>query len=115
MKHAYLLATDVAARGLDFPAVDWVIQVDCPEDPETYIHRVGRTARYDSKGQGLLFLLPSEKEGMIKALETKGIRPEQITPRESKTMSIQEKLQNFAFQSHELKYMGQKVSLAIIS
>lgn len=108
MKHAYLLATDVAARGLDFPAVDWVIQVDCPEDSETYIHRVGRTARYDSKGQGLLLLLPSEEGGMVKALAMKGITPERIKPKESKMTSIQEKLQSFAFQSHELKYMGQK-------
>lgn len=36
---AILLATDLAARGLDFPKVDWVLQLDCPEDPQTYIHR----------------------------------------------------------------------------
>jgi hypothetical protein len=42
---ACLFATDVAARGLDFPNVDWVVQVDCPEDVPTYVHRVGRTAR----------------------------------------------------------------------
>ncbi|KAF8309942.1 P-loop containing nucleoside triphosphate hydrolase protein [Cantharellus anzutake] len=108
VKHAYLFATDVAARGLDFPAVDWVIQVDCPEDAETYIHRVGRTARYKNKGQGLLFLLPSEEEGMLKALKKKDIAPEKIIPRESKTMSIKDKLQIFAFESHELKYLGQK-------
>ncbi len=47
MKHAVLLATDIAARGLDFPAVDWVLQADAPEDVDTYIHRVGRTARYE--------------------------------------------------------------------
>ena len=41
-----LFATDIAARGLDFPTVDWVLQVDCPEDVPAYIHRVGRTARY---------------------------------------------------------------------
>ncbi len=42
---ACLFATDIAARGLDFPGVDWVVQVDCPEDVATYVHRVGRTAR----------------------------------------------------------------------
>jgi ATP-dependent RNA helicase DDX10/DBP4 len=41
-----MFATDVAARGLDFKGVEWVLQMDCPEDVETYIHRVGRTARY---------------------------------------------------------------------
>ena len=41
-----LFATDIAARGLDFPTVEWVVQADCPEDVASYIHRVGRTARY---------------------------------------------------------------------
>lgn len=59
-KNAVLFSTDISARGIDFPAVDWVIQVDCPEDVATYIHRVGRTARYKSKGNALLFLLTSE-------------------------------------------------------
>ena len=59
-KQAVLLATDIASRGVDFPAVDWVIQFDCPEDLDTYIHRVGRTARHKSKGNALMFLLPSE-------------------------------------------------------
>ncbi|MEM1010444.1 MAG: DEAD/DEAH box helicase, partial [Myxococcota bacterium] len=48
-KFAVLFATDVAARGLDFPNVDWVVQVDAPEDLDQYIHRAGRTARYKSK------------------------------------------------------------------
>lgn len=46
-KSACMFATDIAARGLDFPDVDWVIQVDAPEDNAMYIHRVGRTARFD--------------------------------------------------------------------
>lgn len=57
-----LFATDIASRGIDFPSVDWVIQFDCPEDVNTYIHRVGRTARYKSKGNAILFLLESEKK-----------------------------------------------------
>ena len=68
-KHAVLFATDLAARELDFAAVDWVVHVGTPEDEETYIHRVGRTARYESKGKALLFLLPSEEVGMKAALK----------------------------------------------
>ncbi|XP_078437017.1 DEA(D/H)-box RNA helicase family protein isoform X2 [Wolffia australiana] len=65
-KRACLFSTDVASRGLDFPAVDWVIQVDCPEDIAAYIHRVGRTARFSSKGKSILFYSPSEKEMITK-------------------------------------------------
>ncbi len=55
-----LFATDIASRGVDFPAVDWVVQYDVAEDVDTYIHRVGRTARYKAKGNALLFLTPAE-------------------------------------------------------
>ena len=55
-----LFATDLASRGVDFPAIDWVIQLDPPEDISQYIHRAGRTARYKSDGNSVLFV--SEKE-----------------------------------------------------
>ncbi|CAM9806181.1 unnamed protein product [Ectocarpus sp. 6 AP-2014] len=76
---AVLLATDIAARGLDFPSVDWVIQVDAPEDAEGYIHRVGRTARYNSGGRALLMMLPSEEEGVLAGLKPNNIPIKRLT------------------------------------
>ncbi|KAK8961531.1 DEAD-box ATP-dependent RNA helicase 27 [Platanthera guangdongensis] len=56
-----LLCTDVAARGLDIPSVDWILQYDPPDEPKEYVHRVGRTARGEgAEGNALLFLLPEE-------------------------------------------------------
>ncbi|CAK9820551.1 Probable ATP-dependent RNA helicase pitchoune [Anthophora plagiata] len=56
-----LLCTDVAARGLDIPDVDWIVQYDPPDDPKEYIHRVGRTARGEGgSGHALLILRPEE-------------------------------------------------------
>lgn len=64
-----LCCTDVAARGLDIPSVDWIIQFDPPDDPNEYIHRVGRTARgSESAGRALLMLLPEEL-GFLKYLK----------------------------------------------
>ncbi|ETV95947.1 hypothetical protein H310_10607 [Aphanomyces invadans] len=68
-KSGILLCTDVAARGLDIPAVDWIIQFDPPDDPKEYIHRVGRTARgATGAGKALLMLLPEEL-GFLKYLK----------------------------------------------
>ncbi|CAL9211003.1 DEAD-box ATP-dependent RNA helicase 27-like [Musa acuminata AAA Group] len=67
-----LLCTDVAARGLDIPAVDWIVQYDPPDEPKEYIHRVGRTARGEgSEGNALLFLLPEEVQFLLYLKEAK--------------------------------------------
>jgi ATP-dependent RNA helicase DDX10/DBP4 len=107
-KTSCLFSTDVSARGLDFPAVDWVVQVDCPEDAETYIHRVGRTARYESEGRAILFLEPSEEEGMLKRLEARKVPIEKVNVKGKKKSSIKNALQNMCFKDAQLKYLGQK-------
>jgi ATP-dependent RNA helicase DDX10/DBP4 len=112
---ACLFATDVAARGLDFPAVDWVVQVDCPEDADTYIHRVGRTARYERDGQAVMFVDPSEEEGMLAALERKKVILEKISVRGGKMQgTIKNQLQNMCFKDPELKYLGQKAFISYV-
>ncbi|KAK5991321.1 ATP-dependent RNA helicase DBP4 [Cladobotryum mycophilum] len=111
-KQSCLFATDVVARGIDFPAVDWVIQADCPEDADTYIHRVGRTARYESNGRAVLFLDPSEEDGMVKRLEHKKIPIQKVHVKEKKKKSIKNNLQNMCFQFPDLKYLGQKAFIS---
>ncbi|CAI9768281.1 unnamed protein product [Fraxinus pennsylvanica] len=56
-----LLCTDVAARGLDIPGVDCIIQYDPPQDPNVFVHRVGRTARMGRQGSAIVFLMPKEE------------------------------------------------------
>lgn len=112
-KNSCLFATDVVARGLDFPAVDWVIQLDCPEDADTYIHRVGRTARYERNGRAVLFLEPSEEEEMLKRLERKKVPIEKIGV-QKKLESIKNQLQNMCFKEPELKYLGQKAFISYV-
>ena len=86
-KHAVLFSTDISARGVDFPAVDWVIQVDCPEDTNTYIHRVGRTARYKSKGNALLMLLASENK-FVEKLKQRNIDMKKLATKADKQLTI---------------------------
>ncbi|XP_061484627.1 probable ATP-dependent RNA helicase DDX10 [Rhineura floridana] len=107
-KSAVLFATDLAARGLDFPAVNWVIQFDCPEDANTYIHRVGRTARYKEGGEALLVLLASEENGMMQQLSQKKVPVNNIRINPEKLVDIQKKMQSFLAQDQELKERAQR-------
>lgn len=59
-KHRILVATDVAARGLDIPHIEHVINYDLPQCPEDYIHRIGRTARAGAEGAAVNFLTPTD-------------------------------------------------------
>lgn len=61
MDSGVLICTDVMARGVDIPAVDYVLQYDPPSNAEAFVHRCGRTARMGKKGAALLFLLATEQ------------------------------------------------------
>ena len=63
-----LVATDVAARGLDVPRISHVVNYDIPHDTESYIHRIGRTGRAGRSGQALLFVTPRERR-MLSQIE----------------------------------------------
>jgi len=83
MKFRILVATDVAARGIDVPHIEHVINYNLPENPDDYIHRIGRTARAGANGATVIFITPSERQkwNRIKTLlkldvEEIGIREE---------------------------------------
>lgn len=105
---ALMFCTDVAARGLDFPSIDWVVQMDCPDSTEMYIHRVGRTARYRKKGKSLMMLLPSEAPAMTNLLETAKIPISKITINPSKAISVTTKLASQVAADPDLKYLAQR-------
>ncbi|KAF2786709.1 DEAD-domain-containing protein [Melanomma pulvis-pyrius CBS 109.77] len=97
-----LICTDVAARGLDIPEVDWVIQFDPPDDPRDYIHRVGRTARgSDGKGRSLMFLLPSEI-GFLKLLKEARVPLVEFELPANKILNIQSQLEGLIGQNYYL-------------
>ncbi|XP_050678619.1 probable ATP-dependent RNA helicase DDX10 isoform X2 [Leptidea sinapis] len=109
-----LFATDLASRGLDFPKINWVIQYDCPENVETYIHRAGRTARgFLGKGDGLLMLLPNE-EIFVDDLRKSKIPINKISVDPSKVISPQRKIEALLSDNIELKQTAQRAFVSYL-
>jgi ATP-dependent RNA helicase DDX18/HAS1 len=101
-----LLSTDVAARGLDIPQVDWIIQYDPPENPKEYIHRVGRTARAGNKGKALLVLLPTES-GFLKYLKKDNVPLNELEFPNNKMSNIQSKLEDIISTNYYLHKLAE--------
>lgn len=97
-----LVCTDVAARGLDIPSVDWIVQFDPPDDPRDYIHRVGRTARgSNGKGRSLMFLQPNEV-GFLSHLKEARVPVVEFDFPAKKLVNIQSQLEKLITQNYYL-------------
>jgi len=97
-----LLCTDVAARGLDIPRVDWIVQFDPPDEAKEYIHRVGRTARgADGIGKALLFLTPEEL-GFLQHLRKAGVPVAEYSFPPNKICNIQSQLERVIEKNYHL-------------
>jgi len=80
-KHRVLVATDIAARGIDIEALGHVVNFDVPKVPEDYIHRVGRTARAEAVGDAFTFVAPEEEPDLKRIERTLGRRlPRVLVP-----------------------------------
>lgn len=100
--HGTLVCTDVAARGLDIPSVDWIVQFDPPDDPRDYIHRVGRTARgSNGKGRSLMFLQPNEV-GFLSHLKEARVPVVEFDFPTKKLVNIQSQLEKLITQNYYL-------------
>ncbi|BFG32998.1 hypothetical protein CerSpe_192720 [Prunus speciosa] len=98
-----LLCTDVAARGLDIPAVDWILQFDPPDEPKEYIHRVGRTARGEGgKGKALLFLIPEELQ-FIRYLKAAKVPVKEHVFNEKQLKNVQSQLEKMVEGNYYLR------------
>jgi len=89
-----LIATDVAARGLDVDRISHVVNYDIPQDPESYVHRIGRTGRAGREGKAILFVAPRERR-MLQTIER--ITRQPITPMQLPSAKIinEQRVTNF--------------------
>ncbi|XP_033129489.1 DEAD-box ATP-dependent RNA helicase 27 isoform X1 [Brassica rapa] len=110
-----LLCTNVGARGLDFPHVDWIVQYDPPDDPTEYIHRVGRTARGEgAKGKALLVLTPTELQ-FIQYLKAAKIPVEEHEFEEEKLLNVQAFLEKTISENSALSVSAKEAYKTYIS
>jgi ATP-dependent RNA helicase RhlE len=75
-RYKVLVATDIAARGLDIDAIHTVVNYEVPDSPDTYVHRVGRTGRADAVGQAITLVAPEERRALAQVANAVGLRLE---------------------------------------
>lgn len=110
---AVLITTDVAARGLDVPSVDLVIQVDPPSDPKVFIHRCGRAGRAGRKGLSIVFLQPGSEQDYLPFLEVRKtpldeLEEPSVNINEGTASDLTQQLRNVVLQDRAIHDKAQK-------
>ncbi|MFN8260915.1 MAG: DEAD/DEAH box helicase [Chitinophagales bacterium] len=110
-KYGVLVATDVAARGIDISDLTHVINYGLPQDPESYVHRIGRTGRAGKLGKAIAIISPSEKRKLLfverisKAKMKKGKLPDANDMVKIKTRRLTEHVETIIGTEHYTEYM----------
>ncbi len=98
-----LIATDVMSRGIDVKEINFVINYDVPSDPEDYVHRVGRTARVNARGEALTLVIPGEAYRLKKI--------ERLIKKKIPVLEIPENIVSHTFSTNRRKKAKQKNSV----
>lgn len=113
-----LVATDVAARGLDIDTISHVINFDIPQDPESYVHRIGRTGRAGREGKAMTLIIPAEYrqlrliEKLIKTRITRASLPSYEDILEQQKATVQHELREILLEGNFEAYRGLALELS---
>ncbi|XP_053097016.1 ATP-dependent RNA helicase DDX55 [Pangasianodon hypophthalmus] len=113
LKSGILVCTDVMARGIDIPDVNWVLQYDPPSSASSFVHRCGRTARIGNRGNALVFLLPME-QSYISFLSINQKCPLQPYPRVKDVVDVLPKLKALALGDRAVFERGMKAFVSFV-
>ncbi|KAI4882326.1 hypothetical protein NFI96_017499, partial [Prochilodus magdalenae] len=113
LKSGILVCTDVMARGIDIPDVNWVLQYDPPSSASSFVHRCGRTARIGNRGNALVFLLPME-ESYVNFLSINQKCPLQPYPPVKDVVDVLPKLKALALGDRAMFERGMKAFVSYV-
>ncbi|GMF31715.1 unnamed protein product [Phytophthora fragariaefolia] len=113
LKAGLLVCTDVVARGIDLPDVDWIVQYDPPQDPNFFVHRVGRTARAGRSGCALSFL-SSNEDAYVNFLKIRKVPCEEMTLPLDTMEDVLPKVKSFIMEDRDLLEKGTKAFMAFV-
>ncbi|EQC32301.1 hypothetical protein SDRG_10048 [Saprolegnia diclina VS20] len=111
-----LVCTDVVARGIDLPDVDWIVQFDPPQDPNFFVHRVGRTARAGRNGSALTFLSANE-DAYVNFLRIRKVpvaKMDDLVVDDAKRVGILEKVKAFQMTDRDVLEKGTKAFISFL-